>query len=482
MRAKLAIQVLVLVIPMIFAAGGVQGGGYRDPPNVLIIMTDDQRLSDTMEFMPKTLKWFSEGGTDYTNAFAVDAICCPARAGVWTGQYVHNHRVFTTADAAALDEDASIQRYLHEEGYKTGAFGKFFNSYALTRTPKHLDDWAFHQSGYTNVAFNDHGVRRTVAYSPRFIEDRASDFLASTEANDGQPWYLYLTPYAPHSPWIAEEKYKDVEFPPWAGNPATLEADRSDKPQHMQSTVPGLSAKSGFPFDDTPEAVGTLGQVSTNVPFDRQIYLRTLLTVDDIVDGIMTQLEAQGELDNTFAIFMSDQGLLWGEHGWYNKMVPYTEAIQIPFFVRYPAGHLPAGVTDDRIVSAVDILPTILDITDIKADPAKQHDGRSFLSREPHREYALVEFFAQGLPSTGPVPTWATIRSHDWQYVEYYNASGGASFKEYYDLGLDRWQLDNVLSEATPLLTLDANREAELAGLLAAARACRGDAGPKVCP
>ncbi|HLE96232.1 MAG TPA: sulfatase-like hydrolase/transferase, partial [Candidatus Thermoplasmatota archaeon] len=333
----------LLLTPVL--AGDVTGTDPTGPPNVLIIMTDDHRRADTLEFMPKTMAWFREDGTDYTQAFSAAAICCPARSTVWVGQYIHNSGVFTTALAGNIDEDASIQRYLQDAGYTTAAFGKFFNSYPLTRTPKYFDDWAFHGSGYTNVAFNDHGVRRTVDYSPLFIKGRAQGFLAATEANDTQPWYVYLTPYAPHSPWIPEEKYANVLYPPWLGNPATQEVDRTDKPQHVQATVPLLSAAAGAPFDKGPEAVTTLAQVSSNVPFDRQIYLRTLLTVDDMVDEIMTQLEAQGELENTLVIFTADQGLLWGEHGWYNKMVPYTDSIQVPFFLRYPAGGVAAGAS-----------------------------------------------------------------------------------------------------------------------------------------
>ncbi len=465
-----------------FLAGDLTASAQSNPPNILIILTDDQRYADTLEYMPKTMKWFREGGTEFTEAYTVAAICCPARSGVWTGQFIHNTGVYTTADAAAIDEDASIQRYLHDAGYKTGAFGKFFNSYPLTRTPKHFDDWAFHQSGYSNVAFNDHGVRKTVGFSPHFIKDRALEFIASTESTDSQPWYTILTPYAPHSPWIAEPKYADVTFPPWEGNPATMEVDRSDKPPHMQATVPVLGGAAGVPFDDTPELAGTLGQVNSNVPFDRQIYLRTLLTVDDMIDDIMTQLEAQGELDNTLAIFTTDQGLAWGEHGWYNKMVPYSEIVKIPFFLRHPAGGIAAGAVDNRLIASVDILPTLLDAAGIEKNPNKNHDGGSVLDPTWEHERILIEYNNQNLPATNPVPTWASIRAKDWQYAEYYNNRGEVTFREFYDLVNDPWQLENRFSATNVLDPISETKAAQLHEMLAADRVCKGVTGARACP
>jgi len=471
----------------------VMAGDLTDPepappvrPNVLLVVTDDQRRDGTLEFMPKTMQWLGLGGTQYTEAYSAAAICCPARAGIWTGQYIHNNKVLTTANVGGLlDEDSTIQRYLKDAGYTTGAFGKFFNSFPTTRNPKYFDDYAFHNSGYTNVQFRHNGIVKTVPYSPTFVWNEALGFLGRTESDDTRPWYLYVSPYAPHSPWIPEEKYRTVLFPPWLGNPATLEVDRSDKPPHVQATVPLLSASVGAPWDRGPEGVTTLGEVGTNVPVDRHTYLRTLLTVDDMMDSLLSWLAANGELDNTLVIFTSDQGYTWGEHGWYNKMVPYTTSIQVPFLMRWDAGGVAAGATSDRLVSGVDILPTILDAADLEAAPAaagKLHDGRSIFGPDGGREYVLTEFTSQNLPLTNPVPTWASIRAHDWQYVEYRNAQGGVTFRELYDLVADPWQLENRFRAANLVDPVTPAEAAALQAKLTAARACKGTTGALACP
>ena len=72
-------------VPVMLLACGVllaalllppRADGQVDPPNVLLIVTDDQRATNTLWTMPKTRAAFA-GGTRYTNAFAVTPLCCP---------------------------------------------------------------------------------------------------------------------------------------------------------------------------------------------------------------------------------------------------------------------------------------------------------------------------------------------------------------------------------------------------------------------
>lgn len=214
-------------------------------------------------------------------------------------------------------------------------------------------------------------------------------------------------------------------------------------------------------------------------------HLRTLLAVDDMVDGVMRKLEADGELANTLVIFTTDNGYSWGERGVPSKALPYTEHVKAPFLVRWD-GVFPAGGTDDRLVGGEDFLPAYLDATRYSPPDLRYPlDGRSFLPGRPGKPVKLLEFGPVGRPSPARydghrnIPTWASLRTADWQYIEYYGADNTTiTWREYYDLTSDPWALDN-------LLVTEPSRAPDVAPLSAELRhhlTCAGTSGANACP
>ena len=61
-------------------------------PNILIIVTDDQRY-DTMKYMPETVARIFDQGVAFTNGFVTTPLCCPSRSSILTGMYARNHGV-----------------------------------------------------------------------------------------------------------------------------------------------------------------------------------------------------------------------------------------------------------------------------------------------------------------------------------------------------------------------------------------------------
>jgi arylsulfatase A-like enzyme len=199
--------------------------------------------------------------------------------------------------------------------------------------------------------------------------------------------------------------------------------------------------------------------------------LRTLLSVDDLVDRVLGRLAGTGELDDTLVFYLSDNGYSWGEHRHVGKFVPYTESIKVPFLVRWP-GRLPAGTVDDRLVATVDIVPTVLDAAGIAPDPGTPLDGRSLLDGR-RRERLLAEYWRD--PANAPgIRDWAALRTPGWQYVENYDQPGGGTFREFYDLASDPGMERNLLADDDP----GNDPPAALAAELAAARACAGASCP----
>jgi arylsulfatase A-like enzyme len=423
------------------------------PPNILLIVTDDQRAEGTLDVMPKTRYWFEQGGTRFSNAFATTPLCCPGRASLFSGRYAHNHGVRTNGEfrvVAELDQRSTIQRYLQEAGYRTALMGKFFYSWNLSLRPPFVDDWALFRAGYNDIFFRVNGQGQRVSYSTDFISERSVDFLHKTEEHDKQPWFLYIGTHAPHLSPQPAPAYEQAAVPPWTGDPAVFEADRTDKAPWVATYNP--------PY----------GDIFAGVQSIRERQLRTLMSVDDLVGNVFDTVEALGEGQNTIAVFLSDNGYMWGDHSLgAEKRFPYTPSVQIPLFIRWP-GHIAAGAIDPRLAANVDVAPTVLGAARLSADPKFRLDGRSLLAPQV-RDRLLLEYWRS--PDGGP-PPWASIRTGTYQYIEWYSDEGGAlTFREFYDLVADPWQLQNLLADADPANDPDV---ASLSAQLASDRACAG--------
>lgn len=453
---------VVVVAAAAVGTGSPPGAAQDDAPqpNVLIVMTDDQRATGTFGVMPRTRRWFLRDGTRFVNALATTPTCCPSRASVMTGQYAHNHGVHTSerGQAGNLDQLATMQRYLRRDGYRTSIYGKYLNAWPRTLDPPWFDDWAI-LSDSTSAAYyygrwNVNGeVDKLPGYSTRIIQRKALRFIRSGERDDDQPWLMYLTPMSPHLPAVPLPRDRGADLPEFVPTPAMLEDDRDDKPPEVRSQ------------DVDPALVREW----------RRKQLRSLMSVDRMVGAVFEMLESKGELDDTIAIFMSDNGFLWGEHGLGQKIRPYESSAEIPFVVRWP-GTFEAGATDERIVANVDIAPTLLEAAGVA--PEHSFDGRSFAGSEAVHDHVLLE---QWKRSRRTVPNWAALRSNDYLYVEYYGADRLVpTYREYYDLVEDPWELENLLGDDDP--TNDPSDAGALSLQLHADVYCSGTTGPTACP
>lgn len=403
--------------------------------------------------MPETRRLLGNKGVTFPAAYAPTPLCCPARATIFTGRYAHNHRVRNNGEWHFLNHDKTLQRYLDEAGYRTGIIGKFFNRWPLRNPPPHFDRYIIRKStnDYFHSVFSRNGKRRIVnRYTTNFIADKAVDFLRSADQrSDSQPWLLTVAPQAPHTPFTPARKYETWEPPPWGANPAVEEIDKSDKPPYVQTS-------------DAPARRGH------NI---RRKQFRTLQSVDDMMGNIGSTLRNLDEMPNTLIIFVSDNGLMWAEHGLLKKGVPYQQSIGVPMLMRWD-GHLKAGSVDRRLVSLVDIAPTVLAAVGLEDRPARRLDGRSLLNRRWERRRTLHEYWA---PDGENRMDWAALHTKNYQYNEYYNDAGIVVFREYYDLNEDPWELENLLGDANPLNDPDVDALSEK---LDEARDCRGGSCP----
>ena len=112
-------------------------------PNVVFILVDDLD-NTTMPFwkaMPRTRELIADRGVNFTNAFATNPVCCPARASILTGKYSHNTGVYdhtppdggyATLREAPVPSSDTVATRLHGAGLRTAFMGKYLNGYENT--------------------------------------------------------------------------------------------------------------------------------------------------------------------------------------------------------------------------------------------------------------------------------------------------------------------------------------------------------------
>jgi arylsulfatase A-like enzyme len=168
----------------------------------------------------------------------------------------------------------------------------------------------------------------------------------------------------------------------------------------------------------------------------RERQLESLQAVDRGVRSILRALRDTGRLQNTFIVFTSDNGMLWGEHRLFGKSVPYEEAVGVPFVVRYDA-QFDAPREDDRLVLNIDLAPTFAALAGVDSSDM---EGRSLLpllraSGGPWRHEFLIEHVGEG---TWAAPSFCAVHTDRYVLVRY--ATGE---EELYDLDRDPRQMTN---------------------------------------
>jgi arylsulfatase A-like enzyme len=398
-----------------------------EKPNLLVIMTDDQRANGTLEVMPETRRRIGGQGITFTNAHATTPKCCPSRASFFTGLYAHNHGVISNGEADKLDHTITVQRFVRKKGYRTAIFGKFLNAWPVEVNPPFFDDWAISNGNYNTSYWNVGGqVRKKRSYSVDFVAKKAARFIRDADRqDDDQPWLEWVTPYAPHLPSSPPDRFRDARLPEFPLTPAIEETDVSDKPDFLERAY------------DHDNLLATM----------RDDGRRSLMAVDELVGRLMDQLKEHDEVDNTLVVFASDNGFMLGEHGGViGKDLPYPASTGIPMMLRWP-GHARPGRTTDKLVANLDVAATLLKAAGVH----RRTDGRSLLSRNA-REALLLESRGSFDEDRAPLlPAFRSVRTPSYRYTEYYRHNTfDLIFREYYDLTVDPWELENRADELPP--------------------------------
>ncbi|MEM9942122.1 MAG: sulfatase [Planctomycetota bacterium] len=412
------------------------------PRNVIFILSDDHRY-DAMSFMghpfAKTphMDSMAKQGVHLKNAFVTTSLCSPSRASILTGLYTFRHRVIDN-QRPVPDGTIFCPQYLQQAGYQTGFIGKWHMGHANDDRRPGFDFW-FSFKGQGNYyppgpkyTLNDNGKRvPQEGYITPLLTKKAVQFLEQT--NREQPFFLYLSHKAVHSPFTPEPKYKeslkDGPFEiPKSGSAFT--DNQKNRPRWL------LDQRNSWHGMDFPLHSGQ----SVESLYKR--YCESLRSVDDSIGTVMNQLKKMGIHDDTLVIYMGDNGYMFGEHGLIDKRVAYETSSRVPMLMQCPA--LFSGNTQvDQVVANIDIAPTIMQAMGLKK-PAHM-DGQSFLPLArgksiPWRDYFLyVYYWEQNFPHT---PTHFCLRGSQYKYITYY---GLWDTDELFDIQSDPGEQNNLI-------------------------------------
>ncbi|MCB0335324.1 MAG: sulfatase-like hydrolase/transferase [Bdellovibrionales bacterium] len=393
-------------------------------PNIVLFVTDDQRFDDLDGVMPLTIDRLFSKGARFSKAYVTTPACCPSRASILTGEYASSHAV--RGNRFQLLKTTFVE-HLFNKGYRTGLVGKYLNSWDGSKRPEY-DFWVSFRGGSADFINPVLNVQGTFAVQRGYVTDifhsYAVDFLESSIGGD-KPFFLMLNYNAPHWPAfphpddIGKVQIKDIPR-----NPNFNEKDRKDKPRHV-SRKHTLNRK----------------QVDEVIRF-RQRQRESLYSVDRSVAGLIDLLSSRGVLDNTAIIFISDNGVLAGDHALTEKDVAYEAATKVPCGIRFDKRIEPQ--VNSKLVANIDIAPTILDIAGLPI-PASVN-GRSWMElfSDPGnwRQDLLLEDFA----SRGSKKPFAAVVTEQYMFVRNRLTQGGADRNrlELYNLHEDPFQLRNL--------------------------------------
>ena len=383
-------------------------------PNLIIMMTDDQRY-DAMScagneiLQTPNMDRLAAEGMRFRNMFVTNSLCAPSRATLLTGLYSHTHGVIDNKGRQIRQDQPILPDLLREAGYEVAFCGKSHVKGALR--DRHWD-YYFGFKGQGNylkpvIAEGTDGEDRPYdGYMDDIVTGKAVQWL---KREHEKPFCLFLWFKAPHRSWSRARRhhdlFKDVAIP---------------KPDTYDDDLKGFPGKPRA-FIDATNKIGEFNDVRTLDGFVKDYY-STLVAVDENVGRVLDALEATNCLDETAILYTSDNGFFHGEWRAFDKRLMHEPSIRVPLLIRYPK-LARSGSTEDAMVLNVDIAPTVLDLAGAPI-PDWMH-GRSVVP--------LLR---------GENVAWRK----DWLY-EYYEFPGAHSVRKNRGVRTDRYKLIHYFEE-----------------------------------
>jgi iduronate 2-sulfatase len=452
---------LVIAVIILLLASYSNGDPESDliKPNILIILADDMRpdlgaYGDTLAVTPN-LDQLAREGLVFNRAYCQKAVCWPSRNSFFSGLMPASLGSKTNAFTTFRSQHPGIvalPQLFKNHGWYTRGFGKILHNGQddpVSWSAPYFEPEPVHYAAPENLG--KHPIinkavpenRLNPVFESADVADEAyEDGLTAKAARQAireaadreEPFFMMVGFHKPHTPFNAPKKYWDLykrEEIPLAKYP-----------------YPPINAPEKFAvhpwryfrsFKDMPQE-GPMPDFQAREL--KHAYYACISYVDALVGGLLEELEAVGQKDNTIIVFTSDHGYQLGDHSLWSKHTNFELATRVPLFVSIPGS---ASGKSDSLVELLDLYPTLADLAGL--DQPDHLEGESFKNtifdpQAPARFWAFSEYTRNGARG-------CSIRTDQFRYVEWRNQkSGEVVARELYDHRADPGENVNVAGDS----------------------------------
>ncbi len=425
-------------------------------PNVLFIITDDQRF-DTIhglgnkDIITPNLDKLVKRGTSFTRAHIAGgtcgAVCMPSRAMVLTGRNpFHLEELGGNIPA----EHKTVAETFKSNGYETIGLGKWHNGcpgYARSFTQGEKiffggmwDHWNVPTCRYDPTGEYDNVINFAVDFyndnhpqsqhcdefdpgkhSSTLLTDSAIEMLKKN-AGEEKPFFMYLAYLAPHDPRTMPDKFREM-----------YDSGKISLPPNFQEII-----DTNYPLMvHRDEHLAAYPRQEEEIKRHIAEYYAMITHLDYEIGRLLEALHQSGEEDNTIIVFTGDNGLAVGQHGWMGKEDIYEHGVRVPLIMAGP--EIAENVINSAYVYLYDIFPTLCEKIGIEIPSSV--DGKSFADLldghhgEKFRDelYLIFDKFVRG------------VKDDRYKLIEYRNGdSEEDKWTFLYDIKSDPWETENL--------------------------------------
>ena len=362
----------------------VQESTEQPSPNILLIIADDHGYADMSvnqlaeDVHTPNLDQLAQSGTRFTNAFASSPICSPSRVGLMTGTYHQRQQVFWYGGPGLSNpEIPTMAELLLKKGYSTGMIGKFHfgsndantehRSFPLNHGFQELFGFNGGRKHYIiHDSEKEAAYRKLMENAPRPKQSlKMESFFRQDKREKAEGFATEI---------LSEEAIQFIDKKSKADQPYFLtlsfNAVHNFTHQLPQEYLDKHNLKGIADWDPTKETYYEWYENGRkpNNPEGRAHYLGQLYYLDKEIGRVVNYLEKTNQLENTIIVYVGDNGgstQIYADNGQFagGKYTMYDGGLRIPMLVSWKGQYLQNSVSEN-IVSAMDLLPTLMDATE----------------------------------------------------------------------------------------------------------------------